>query len=228
MQAFRIGRVLSLLGALSFALASGPVFAHDAGEFFVRARVIDVSPNDDSGPIVIGGAPVGGSGVSVDDGATLDIDLNWMVSANWGVELLLDLSSKHTVSATGSLGALGDIVELRTLPPALLLQYHFNPKGQVQPYAGVGINYTYFFDAKATDSLKAALGGVSDVSLDGSFGIAGQVGADFMLGNGWFLNLDLKYVDINTTADISSGAGPVSVDVDVNPWVYGVGVGRSF
>jgi outer membrane protein len=228
MLASRIVRALSVLGALFLAVAGASAFAHDAGDFFVRARVIDIAPNDDSGAVVIAGSPVGGSGVSVDEGWTLDIDLNYMLSANWGVELLLDLSSRHTVAATGSLASLGEILELRTLPPALLLQYHFNPAGQFQPYAGLGLNYTYFFDIDASDSLKAALGGVSDADLDGSFGLAAQVGADFMLGNGWFLNLDLKHIRIDTQADIASGAGTVTVDVDVNPWVYGIGLGRSF
>lgn len=224
--AFR--RALYALGALVLASPAIPALAHDAGDFFVRARIIDVAPNDDSGAVTIAGSPVAGSGVSVDEGWTLDIDLNYMLTAHWGMELLLDLSSAHTVTATGSLAGLGDILELRTLPPALLLQYHFNPAGQLQPYVGVGLNYTYFFDIDATDSLEAALGGVSDADLDGSFGLAAQVGADLMLGNGWFLNLDLKHVQIDTEATIDSGAGRVTVDVDVNPWVYGIGLGRSF
>ncbi|MBN8930529.1 MAG: OmpW family protein, partial [Rhizobium pusense] len=44
------------------------------------------------------------------------------------------------------------------LPPTLTAQYHFNPKGAVRPYVGAGINYTIFWNEKASDGLQAAVG----------------------------------------------------------------------
>jgi outer membrane protein len=57
-----------------------------------------------------------------------------------------------------------------------------------------------------------------------------QLGADYEMGNEWFLNADLKYMAIDTTATFSnpSNLGDVSVDVDINPWVIGLGVGKRF
>lgn len=216
------------LTAAGLILAAAPAAAWEAGDWLVRARLINVSPDDSSGPISIAGAPVAGSGVSVDSAVTLDIDFTYMFTPNWGAELLLDLSSRHDISATGTLGGLGKIANARVLPPALLLQYHFNPNGKVQPYAGAGINYTYFFDENASASLAGALGGSARVSLDSSFGLAAQAGADIDLNNGWYLNLDVKYIDINTTANITSPVGLTRVGVDINPWVYGIGVTKRF
>jgi outer membrane protein len=44
----------------------------------------------------------------------------------------------------------------------------------------------------------------------------------------WYLNFDLKYIDIDTDATIknrSTGERLADVSVDVNPWVPGIGVG---
>jgi len=214
--------------AAGLALSATPAAAWDAGDWLMRGRLINVAPHDSSGPVSIAGTAVPGSGVSVDSSVTLDIDFTYMMTRNWGAELLLDLSSKHDVTATGSLAGLGQIVSSRVLPPSLLLQYHFAPGAKVQPYAGIGVNYTYFFDEDASASLTRALGGSARVDLDSSWGLAAQVGADIDLNNGWFLNVDLKYIDFNTTASITAPAGLTRVDVDINPWVYGIGIGKRF
>ncbi len=218
-----------LVAAATLFAATGTVLAYDAGDRLFRARIINVNPNDDSGPIVINGVPVAGSGVTVDDAYTLDLDFTWMLTPNWGVELLLDLSSSHDVSATGAaLGGLGKIAEVNTLPPSLLLQYHFNPGAQIQPYVGFGINYTTFLDEEVSPSLNAALGGGASIDLDDSWGWAAQIGADIATGGDWFWNVDVKYINIETEAEIRAAAGLATVDVDINPTVIGIGVGRRF
>lgn len=223
----RIAQAL-LAGGLAFA-AVAPAQAYQGGDWLIRGRIINISPNDSSGPVSIGGTAVAGSGVSVGSATTLDIDITRMLTPNWGVELLLDPSTKHDIKATGSaLGGLGTIVTTRVLPPALILQYHFTPNSDVRPYAGVGVNYTLFFNEDASNSLKAALGGSADVNLKESWGLTGQVGVDIDVSKDWFLNFDVKYIDMSTKADISSPAGVVRVNADVNPWVFGVGLGTRF
>ena len=54
---------------------------------------------------------------------------------------------------------------------------------------------------------------------------------DFDLDDKWFLNLDAKYILINTdaTIDATSALGAtVGADVDINPLVIGLGVGMKF
>ena len=224
---------LSLCIAASLGLSAIPAFAHDAGDWLVRGRIININPSDSNDGITSNGAAVAGTEVGVEDAWALDIDITYMVTDNFGVELLLDTSSQHDIVAKGStyasLGVSGTIIETRVLPPALLAQYHFMPHGKIQPYVGLGLNFTLFFDDEATDTLKNGVGGVENLDLDSSFGIAAQVGADFMLDDGWFANVDLKYIDIDTTASFDSGAlGHVEAEVDINPWVIGVGVGKTF
>ena len=46
--------------------------------------------------------------------------------------------------------------------------------------------------------------------------------------NDWSFNIDAKYIQIDTTATFDSALGPVKVDIDINPWVFGVGFGKTF
>lgn len=225
----------------SILLASGlttftPLaLATDAGDWLIRGRLINIKPDSRSDNVTSSttGGSVDNTSVEVDSAYTLDIDITYMITPNIGMELLLDLSSEHDINSEGSLLqtlAPGNIITTRVLPPALILQYHFMPNSMARPYLGVGFNYTYFFDEKTTGSLDSGLGGVSDVSLDSSFGWVAQIGVDYDMGNDWFLNADLKRMDISTTATFSnpSNLGDVSVDVDIDPWVIGIGIGKRF
>jgi len=225
---------LPVLATSLLAASSLPVMAIDAGDILVRGRIININPDDESENVTSSavGGKVPNTQVGVEDAYSLDIDFTYMVAKNWGIELLLDTSSKHDITAKGStLKSLapGTIADTIVLPPALILQYHFAPDGQFRPYMGLGANYTMFLNEQETSSLDNGLGGVSDFELDNSFGFVAQAGMDYDLGNNWFMNFDLKYMDISTTGTFNSGAlGRVSVDVDIDPWVIGVGVGTRF
>ena len=219
---------IAALASLGMMFISPWAQAYEPGSWILKGGIANVDPDSDSGPIVIGGAPQGGTGVEVDSAATLYLNIGYALSENLVLELLADTTSKHDVNATGGLAGLGQIVTVKTLPPTLTLQWHFNPKGKVRPFAGAGINYTTFLDETTSASLNNALGGPSSVKLDDSWGLALQAGMDIMLTDKWFLNLNLYYIDIDTKANITSPAGPVSVDVNVDPWVYGIGIGTTF
>ncbi|RLE23923.1 MAG: hypothetical protein DRJ50_05450, partial [Actinobacteria bacterium] len=106
------------------------------------------------------------------------------------------------------------------LPPTVSLQYHFMPTSKFQPYVGVGINYTNFFSEKTTGPLTG-----SNLSLGDSWGLAGQIGFDVMIGENWFLNLDARYMNIETKARLDgTSIGTVKID----PMVYGGHVGFRF
>lgn len=209
-------------------LASWPVAAAQ-GDFLVRLRAINVDPSSSSGEVFTNGSAIAGSGVTVDDDFQPELDLSYMVTDHWGLELIL-ASSQHDVLGEGTLAGLGKILDARTLPPSLLLQYHFAPDARVRPYVGAGINYTLFFSEDATASFEQAAGGSSDVSLDSSFGFAAQVGLDIAINDDWFLNFDVKYVDMSTDAEIvTPGAlGTLRVAVDIDPTIWGIGIGRRF
>lgn len=205
---YHIGAALLALG---FIVVSGQALAVGQGDWLLRFGAAYVAPNDDSGGL--SGAPT--VGVEVDSGTAAFINLTYMVRDNIGLELLAATPFKHDISATGAVT--GKIAEVSHLPPTFSVQYHFQPKATFRPYVGVGLNYTTFFDEKATAVINS-------IDLDDSWGLAAQAGIDFDLNNNWFMNADLRYIQIDTTATTDLG----TVDVDINPWVLSLGVGTRF
>lgn len=218
-------RALPAAIALSLGMSALPAAAYDAGDWVVRGRIINVNPNDDSGAISLTGVPQPNTGVSVNDDTTLELDFTYMLDPHWGLELIL-ATTKHEADATGALASVGTAVEAGVLPPTLTLQYHFSPNSNIRPYAGVGINYTHFYDEEVKDVLDVP-GAKAD--LDDSWGLAAQAGVDVDINKDWFVNFDVKYIDINTEAHLRNTlVGSVDVDVDIDPWVFGIGIGTSF
>lgn len=64
------------------------------------------------------------------------------------------------------------------LPPTLNFQYHFVPGNKIQPYFGVGVKYTAFFDEKTTGPLAG-----TNLDLGSSWGLGAQLGVDIMLND---------------------------------------------
>ncbi len=220
-------RALPAAIALTLGLTAMPATAYEAGDWIVRARLITVNPDEDSSAIASNGVDVAGSGVSVDNDLVPELDFTYMVDRHWGLELILG-TSEHDINATGTLApALGQIGEAKVLPPTLTLQYHFLPSNNIRPYAGIGINYTHFYDERATGAID---GGNTKLDLDDSWGLAAQAGVDIDINKEWFINFDVKYIDISTEATFknTNGLGTVTADVDIDPWVFGVGVGTTF
>lgn len=223
MKTKQFGKRVCLSAALALAAipASAAQVAPD-GHWMVRLRGVVVAPNDSSGAV----STLSGSGVGVSTDAIPELDISYFLNRHWAAELILG-SSRHDLGGRGSIAALGTIGHVRTLPPTLTFQYHFRPGRRLQPYLGIGINYTHFLNPQPSASLDGALGTTS-VHLSDSWGVAGQGGVDFALGGGWFANIDLKYIDMGTTVRLTSTSGIRRVDVQIDPWLAGFGIGRRF
>lgn len=210
------------------------VFAYEAGDIIFRGGVATVAPNDDSDAITLPTDPptLLPGGVEVDSGTAISLIGAWMFRDNWGLELLAATPFEHDIDLADIDISAGST---KHLPPTLSLQWY--PRGGLQgwqPYLGLGVNYTTFFDEDVDPELAGVLGQLLDVtsaklSLDDSFGWSAQAGVDIPLNDKWAFNLGIWYIDIGTTADINvttgSGANAkVSFDVDIDPWVYNIGV----
>ncbi|WP_289282204.1 MULTISPECIES: OmpW/AlkL family protein [unclassified Methylophaga] len=218
----------ALLTTLGLSTVAAPAMAYEAGDWLVRGRVINVNPNDDSGQLYADGA-AGGEGVSVNSDTVPELDITYMFHKNWGVELILGYS-EHTVKGEKNWSALGDVIDTKVLPPTLTLQYHFMPDSNIRPYIGAGVNYTYFFDEEVAGDVLDTPG--SKVKLDSSWGLAAQAGVDVALNDDWFVNFDVKYIDIDTEAHFTNIAGgtiqKAKIHADIDPFVWGIGIGRRF
>jgi outer membrane protein len=220
-------KTLFAASALALAIAAPLAHAHQAGDIIVRAGAVMVDPNGDSGAIHVGGAKQPGSEVTVDSNTQLGLNFAYMITDQIGVELLAATPFTHDVSIKGMGGLDGKLGEVTHLPPTLSAVYYpLGGNSAFKPYIGAGINYTVFFDEELTKSRKDD--GFKNLSLDSSFGLAFQIGADYMLNDKLMVNAQIRYIDIGTEATLKLGTTPVDVDVDVDPMVYMVGLGYKF
>ena len=214
-------RKLILLAATAAIVAAAPAFAKE-GDVLVRARAIVVAPNESSGAV----SGIAGSKLGVGDSVMPEVDFTYMATNHIGAELIL-ATTKHNVSGRGTISALGDVADTWVLPPTLTVQYHFAPDGNIRPYLGAGINYSIFYSSKALSSLNGALG-PTKVKLDDSVGYALQAGVDIPVSKKVFVNFDIKYIDMKTTARLTSGATLRTARVKIDPIVAGMGIGFRF
>ena len=223
----KIPLISSILLAAGLAGPVTTVMAYEAGDWLIRGRIINVYPNDSRSSLTVNGADTGTKGVKVDSDTVPELDITYMITRNWGVELILGYS-EHTVTGEKSWAVLGDVIDTKVLPPTLTLQYHFLPDSNIRPYIGAGVNYTYFFDEKVPSSSLLSNSG-DKVKLESSWGWAAQVGVDIAINQDWFVNMDIKYLDIDTTARFKNTAvGSAKINADIDPFVYGIGIGRRF
>lgn len=187
--------------------------AKEAGDLLMRGRAIYVVP-DESATTSIGG------NVGINNDIVPELDFTYFVTDNIGVELILATAKHHVTAVNTALGASAGLGSVMLLPPTLTFQYHFNPKGDFSPYIGAGVNYTFFYSENAPG------GAITDIDYDDGFGVALQAGFDFKIDEEWSFNVDVKKLWLNTDVKINGGA--VTADVDIHPWVFGVGVGYTF
>ena len=116
-----------------------------------------------------------------------------------------------------------ELASTKHLPPTISLVYRFNPQDKVVFYGGLGVNVTLFFE----EDTRGALAG-ADLELDTSVGPAAVVGADVQLNENWFLNADLRYMDIDTDATVTAPGLRLKESVEIDPWAVGLRVGYRF
>lgn len=205
------------LAAVMALLMPGMALAHQAGDFFMRAGSATVRPTEGSDKVL------GLGSFDVSNNTQLGLTFTWMATDNIGVELLAATPFRHKVG----LAATGTLATVRQLPPTLMAQYYFfDSQSKVRPYAGVGINYTTFFDEDFNHTGRAA--GLSDLSVKDSWGIAGQVGLDYQINRDWMLNASLWYMDIDTEVKFKANGQQQNIDTRIDPWVFFFGVGYRF
>lgn len=215
-------KLICFAAAVAAVAAATPAYA-DQGDVLVRTRAIIVAPTENSSGVE---PAFPNDEVSVTNSFAPEIDFTYFVTDHIGLELIA-ATTKHDVKGKGGLEPIDELVDTWVLPPTLTLQYHFSPKAKVRPYVGVGLNYTHFYNEDASDGIEAAIGDTK-VKLEDSFGYALQAGVDVQIDKNLFVNLDVKYVDIDTKAKLTTGDVVNRIKVSLDPVVLGIGIGMKF
>lgn len=240
------------LGVLAAAVmtAAPAAQAFEAGDFILRAGVVHVAPDDSSDSITLGGNPllaplgVNDTQVSVDTNTQLGIRATYMFANHLGLGVLGATPFKHNIKGGGDVSGDLKLGETKHLPPTITLQYFPLDSGsKFQPYAGVGVNYTTFFEEKTSADLDSTVAAAystlpiasAELELDDSVGVAVEVGMDYMLSENFGLNAAIWWADINTDAKVKvyDGAGAYlaetdEFEVEIDPMVYMVGFTYKF
>ena len=169
---------MATLGLISASLlASEAAIAQQAGDIFVRARAIYVTP-DASATTLIGGT------AEIDSKIVPEVDFTYFIVDNIGLELIA-ATAQHNAPAIARVVCDVPLGSAWLLPPTLSLQYHIPMEG-FKPYVGAGVNYTFFYSEKATGTP------VNEFNLSNSFGFSLQAGVDFELRKMCSLKLTLR------------------------------------
>ena len=185
----------------------------------VRLRALGVAPDESATIGVIGGD------VAISNTIVPELDFTYFFTEHFAAELILG-TTKHDVKAINTAAGDVNLGSVWLLPPTLTAQYHFytSDKKVFKPYIGAGVNYTLFYNVKSGD--------VADVKYDNALGYAAQLGFDLMLDDKFFINVDAKRLFLKTdvTVDASNLAPGLSIpaEVEINPWLLGIGFGMKF
>ena len=208
-------KLVNTLVAAAVAVAAVPAMAYEAGDILVKAGVVSVMPKDDNADT---SALVADSGLTITSDTQIGLTATYIVAPHFGVELLAATPFTHTVEGDGELDGV-DVMEVSHLPPTVSAQYYpLATDSKLQPYVGLGLNYTFFFD----ESDEADLG---STSLKPSFGLAYSAGVDYMINDKWLVNASVWKVDIDT--EVRGGAAD-GLEVEIDPLAFMVACGYKF
>ena len=91
-----------------------------------------------------------------------------------------------------------------------------------QPFVGIRVNYTCFWDEEVDKQLEAALGVITepvtgstdpvpaDLDLDDSWGVAARAGFDYLINDNRGVNAGVWWIDIDTDP---------TIETDLPTWV---------
>jgi len=195
-----------------------------AGDFNVRLRGISVNPDNGSRPVnnATTGALVS-SLEKVQDSQTVEVDVSYFVTPRIALELIAATTNHNLTVGAPALNNGTDLGRTGVLPPTLTLQFHPLPNATFSPYAGAGLNYTFFYN----ESNGANFNGLK---LKDTWGWALQAGLDIQTSSPWSLNFDVKKIFLTTSAtvNLNPSTALTVTDIKLDPWVFGAGIGYKF
>ena len=220
--------IRTLSFATAAALAFAPVaFAQDgstdptstttsdtaaAGKrFAVVAGYAHLVPESDPGNVL-------GSEADLDGGGAPTLSGSWYVNDNVAVELW-GAAGKIENDVNLANGTRGSIEQQ---PVALSGQYHFGTSTQpIRPYVGLG----YYQSNINEEEFDPGLTGGRHVGIGTPKGAIASAGVDFNINERWFARADARYMQGDADVNL---AGEKIGEVQLDPWVVGVGIGTRF
>ena len=226
------------IASLLFAASAAPALAN----WSVNVGAISVAPQDSSSHLnvveTVAALPANSTEVTVNTNTQLGITLDYQLTKNWTLELIAATPFSHDVKVKGSAIDGLELGSTKHLPPTLLAQYHFDlGDSKFDPFVGLGINYTNFFQEEVSAELVSTLHALNvanttdkvALKLKDSWGLAMQAGMNIKLADNWSAHFMLSKMDIDTEGRVLVNNTTIqSVDVSIDPYVWMIGARYSF
>jgi outer membrane protein len=239
MKTFKLLAVATLMSST----ATMPAFAYEKGDLIIRSGFATIVPNEKSEVLSLDGVGDVGNLLGTTTGLTTDnssqpaFSFTYMLSETWGLNTIIAPPPEHNVYAEG-LEPLG-VSKLGTykhVPATLVLQYFIPTGTRFEPYLGLGVNYTHFFDEQTVNSLDTNLyASDTELKIDPAFGWVAQAGVDYRINANWLISAAAYYIDLETNAELQitdtallGGDATLKTSADLNPMVYFVSIGYQF
>ena len=204
----RAGRTIGMALCVGSASLSQHAMAQSAGSTTLSVGWLHVAPQGDATPLVIqsiGGIAynreVPGSGAHATSTDTMGMTAEYYITDNIGAAMLLGLPLKVNLVGDGTLQQYGTLGSTRPMPPALVLRYHlFSAAAKFRPFVGLGVNYTWFTQVRATNSQfitdSFGPGGSAHATLSASWNPVFEAGANYTIAKHWAVGATLNYMPV--------------------------------
>ncbi|HXI13837.1 MAG TPA: OmpW family outer membrane protein [Thermoanaerobaculia bacterium] len=157
--------------------------------------------------------------VTFDAGGGVGFGFNYFLSDHLSIEAkssLVESTSSLRIRTSSDSIAILKLGRTRTYPSTAVLQYHFATKGDLRPYIGAGGAYTFVKDVETA---------VGKIEFEQESGLVVNAGFDVRLSDQWAVNLDAKYVPLETSAKaVSTNAA----DLRIKPIIFFGGLRYKF
>jgi outer membrane protein len=208
-----------VVAALLALLCSAPAFAQRS--FDLTGNVVWLDPTG------------GGTFGDLFDPAALELDAdvgyglaaNIFFSNRLSAEFAIARVEPETIIRRRAVGSVGSGGNLEITPLTAVVQYHFAPNATIDPYIGAGAAYM-IFDFSESQGVT----GIDQIDFDDDVGLAVNAGLGIKLGGRLGLNLDAKYVPLesNATALIVLTNEESVTRVNVSPIILSAGLSLRF
>lgn len=117
--------------------------------------------------------------------------------------------------------------EMEMIPITATLQFHLAPAARFNPYIGAGVAYVLFDDVEDSGDLGDI--DVESIEFEDDYGVVFNAGLDIGVTDMMALNVDAKYVPVESSATAVFTTGPgETAEVSVNPLIISAGLRLKF
>ena len=204
-----------VLVSLIAGVTAMPALAYDSKDLIFRAGAAFATPNIDSKNFTDPSGNANGVLLNDADSETaFGGSIAWMVTPKIAVEL--QSTSPYTFQLTDDAG--NQFADVDLIMPSVNVQYYFlEANSAIQPYVGVGANYTFYLkNANLAQN-------IAKVDFDDDVGLNAQIGMDYMITNNFGINASLSYMDVSLKGSYKENFITYSEKVDFDPVLFSLG-----